>query len=109
MKLAVRDEIGRLVYEAILVPLFRFDNLEILPYTIALRIEEDASASLAGEVVQCSLSRGKRRFGSIADCINCRPGSLAHVHGFTQVDMTVVVHAIAEKKNEVSGDLAGVS
>jgi hypothetical protein len=108
VKLAVRDEIRRLIYEAILVPLFRLNDLKVFPYMIALRVEEDASARLASQIVQRSLSSGEWRFRGIADCVNRSSGSLAHVHGFAQVNMAVVVLTVAEKKNEVSGNLGVV-
>ena len=98
MKLAVRDEISRSIDKAILVSLFSLDDLKVFPYLRALRIEEDASTGLASEIVQCF----------IADCVNRSSRSLAHVHSFAHVGMTVVVLAVAEKKNEVSGNFAMV-
>src|ERR1035438_7197109 len=108
MKLAVRDEISRSIDKAILVSLFSLDDLKVFPYLRALRIEEDASTGLACEIVQCFRSSRERRFGIIADCVNRSSRSLAHVHSFAHVSMTVVVLAVAEKKNEVSGNFAVV-
>lgn len=98
----------RLVDKLILIALFRFDELQVFPSLVALRIEEDAATRLFREILQRSLAVGESGFRAVGNDINGSSRSLTHVDGFVHVNVASVVLTVSEEENEVASHHAAL-